>query len=388
MSEIKLVLPGKTEEPKKTEMATLETMANQAQEEADVAMSQAGELSDEELAQVRSFAKQIDLHDSAVIVSYGAPAQQKLNGLATGALENVTGQDVGEIGDLLAKMSTSIKGFNKEAESSKTPSLFRSVKKKAEQLRVRYDSVENTLKGIADNLERQRLQLLVDIEMLDDMYESNLNYYKELKMYIEAGKMKLKEVRGGELAELKKKAEATHDREDAQRYNDLRSHCENFDKQLYDLELTQTICMQTAPQIRLVQNTNMQLVQKIQSSINNSIPLWKQKLGTALGMQHSQEAAAAQKEMADLTSQMLEENAKLLHMGTVAAARESERGIIDVNSVMVSNQELIETIKDLFTIQEEGRTAREEARAKLQQAGNELRQVLLDASQRGKSYAR
>jgi len=380
MSEIKLELPKMTSEVSADPERSISK--TEVLNDTSEAISQLQRLSESERRQVDSFAKQIDLHNSAIIASYGEAAQRKLESLTDNALSSVSGRDTGEVGDLLAEMSIEIKNFNDDTVDSKVPSLFRSVKKKTETLRVKYDSVSSTLDRIKKDLEAQRLRLLTDVDMLDGMYQQNLDYYKELTMYILAGRQKLEETQNGELEDLRRKAETTGSQEDAFLYNDLRNMCENFDQQLYDLELTRTVCLQTAPQIRLVQNTNSQLVRKIQSSINNSIPIWKQKLAIALAMEHNQAATRAQKGITDLTSKMLVENAKSLHMGTVAAAKEAERGIIDIEAVMVSNTELIATIDDVLNIQEEGRKTRAEAKVELQKAEEELRKKLLNASQR------
>lgn len=380
MGEINLVLPGTMSDTSKESeyLMSREDVLSATSE----TMNQLQKLSESEQRQVDNFAKQIDLHNSAIIASYGEAAQRKLETLTDGALKGVAGRDTGEIGKLLSEMSVSIKNFNDETVDSKAPGFLRKAKKKTETLRVKYDGVSNTLDRIKKDLEGQRMRLLTDVNMLDGMYKQNLDYYKELTMYILAGRQKLEETQRGELEELRRKAETTGSQEDAFLYNDLRNMCENFDKQLYDLELTRTVCLQTAPQIRLVQNTNAQLVRKIQSSINNSIPIWKQKLAIALAMEHNRTATEAQKSMTDLTSKMLEENARLLHMGTVAAAKEAERGIIDIESVVLCNGELIATIDDVLSIQEEGRKARAEAKIELQKAEEELRQKLLSASQR------
>lgn len=380
MSEINLVLPGTM--PTMSKESDFLTSREEIQAATSETMQQLQKLSEAEQRQVDNFAKQINLHDSAVIASYGEAAQRKLETLTDGALKGVAGRDTGEIGKLLTEMSVSIKNFNDDTVDNKTPGIFRRAKKKAETLRVKYEGVTVTLDRIKKDLEGQRMRLLTDVNMLDGMYQQNLDYYKELTMYILAGRQKLEETQNGELEELKQKAEMTGSQEDAFLYNDLRNMCENFDKQLYDLELTRTVCLQTAPQIRLVQNTNAQLVRKIQSSINNSIPIWKQKLAIALAMEHNRTATEAQKSMTDLTSRMLEENAKLLHMGTVAAAKEAERGIIDIESVVLCNSELIATIDDVLNIQEEGRKARAEAKIELRKAEEDLRQKLLSVSQR------
>lgn len=376
MGEIKLVLPGAS--PTGSGLAATGTVLTKT----STTMNQLQKLTESEQKQVSDFAKQIDLRDSALIVSYGVAAQKKLGGLTKNALKGVSGQDTGEVGKLLAEMSVSIKSYNDEANDSKKPSFLRSVQKKAETLRVKYDSVTHTLERIAKELENQRMKLLADVNMLDDMYNKNLDYYKELTMYILAGRERLEEAENGELEELRKNAEMSGSQEDAFLYNDFRNMCDNFSHQLSDLEITRTVCLQTAPQIRLVQDTNTQLVRKIQSSINNTLPIWEQKLAIALALEHSRLAAEAQKSVTDLTGKMLEDTAKLLHLATTESAREAERGIIDIDAVIASNTELIAAIQDVLSIREEGCKARAEARVVLEKAEEELRQTLLGASQR------
>lgn len=354
------------------------------QEEVSAALRETEDLSPEERQQIADFVKQIDLHNSEVITRYGESAQRKLESFTDSALQGVTGRDVGEIGTLLSKMSVSIKNFNDKSDN-KFINIFRSAERRVEELRVQYDETSNTLERIRKELLGQRTTLLVDIRMLDEMYVQNLEYYKELTMYILAGKQKLDEVRRGELEELRKKAELSGKQEDAFLYSDLKDQCENFEKQVYDLELTRSICLQTAPQIRLVQKTNEQLARKIQSSINNTIPIWKQKIMIALALQHNEEAGKVQKEITDLTSQMLKENAQKMHASVVAAAKESERGIIDVEAVQVGNRELLATIDETLTIQEEGRKARAAAEIELRKAEEELKQKLIGMSQRAQS---
>lgn len=377
---ITLELPTTATEETATSVVT---GANVLKEVNDT-LRQVAELQPEEQQQVETFAKQIDLHSSEIITRYGEAAQQKLETFTNGALEGVVGRDVGEIGDLLSEMSVSIKDFNKDVESGGLLGVFRSVQRKAELIRVKYTEVAETLERVKKDLLGQRTTLLVDIKMLDEMYQQNLEYYKELTMYILAGKQKLEEAREGELVELKRQAEVTGTQKDAFLYSDFKDQCENFEKQLHDLELTRAVCLQTAPQIRLVQKTDEQLARKIQSSVNNTIPIWKQKIAVLLAVQHNEDAAKMQKQITDLTSQMMEETARKLHASTVAAAKESERGIIDVEAIKVSNTELLATIDDVLAIQEEGRKRRAAAEVELRKAEEDLQQKLLGASQRAK----
>lgn len=334
----------------------------------------------EDRQQVESFAKQINLHSSEIIMRYGETAQRKLETFTDGALKGVVGRDVGEIGNLLSEMSVNIKDFNDQSDS-KVANFFRNASKRADILRTKYTEVSGTLERVKKELLGQRTTLLVDINMLDDMYQQNLEYYKELTMYILAGKQRLEETRCGELEELRIKAESTGAQEDAFAYSDLNDRCENFEKQLYDLELTRAVCLQTAPQIRLVQKTDEQLARKIQSSVNNTIPIWKQKIAVALAVQHNEDAARMQKSVTDLTNKMLEDTAKKLHASTVAAAKESERGIIDIEAIKASNTELLATIDEVISIQEDGRKKRAEAEIELRKAEDDLKQKLIGTKQ-------
>ncbi len=344
-------------------------------------LRQIEKLSPDEQVQVENFAKQIDLHDIDIVTRYGEAAQSKLQTFTDNALEGVRGNDVGEIGKLLTEMSVSIKAFNDETDS-KFMGFLRSTKRKAESLRVRYDDVTETLERIKKDLVGRRMILLKDNKMLDTIYNQNLEYFKELTMYVLAGKQKLAEARSGELENLRRIASESNDQADAFAYSDFKDHCESFEKQLFDLELTRSVCLQTAPQIRMVQQANVLLARKIQSSINNTIPIWKQKIAIALAIQHTEDAAKAQKATTDLTSQMLEDNAKQLHFSVTAAAKEAERGVIDIEALKNSNTELLATIDDVITIQEEGRQKRAAAELELRKAEEDLKQKLIGVSQR------
>lgn len=374
MSEIKLQLPETN-----TGLAA-QTEKNAVMREVSATLAQIENLSPEKQKQVKSFAKQIDLHNSEVITRYGEVAQQKLETFANEALRGVAGHDVGEIGELLSEMSVSIKDFNDESDN-KLLNFFRSMTRKAEILRVKYDGVVETLERVKKQLIGQRTTLLVDIKKLDEMYDQNLEYYEELTLYILAGEQRLEEIRNGELQDLQRKAAETGDQRDAFLYSDLRDHCESFEKQLHDLKLTRAVCLQTAPQIRLVQKTDDELARKIQSSINNTIPIWKQKIAIALAIQHNEEAADMQRNITDLTSRMMEENAKRLHTSMVAAAKESERGIIDIEAIKSSNAETLQMIDDVLAIQEEGRRRRAEAEVELRNIEEDLKRKLIGASQ-------
>lgn len=379
MSEIKLELPKTaSEQPEANEMIARTDVLNEVGE----TMQQIAQLSPDEQRQIEDFAQQIDLHDSTIVMRYGEAAQSKLESFTDAALEGVRGHDVGAIGELLSEMTVGIKDFNDQSSDKSFLGVFRSAKKKVETMRVKYAEISSSLERVKKELLGQRTTLLVDIKMLDEMYERNLEYYKELTMYILAGKQKLEQTRSGELQELKRKAEQTGAQEDAFLYKDLQDQCESFEKQLYDLDLTRSVCWQTAPQIRLIQQTDKQLAQKIQSSVNNTIPIWKQKIAIALALEHNAEAARMQKEVTDLTSEMIRENAKNLHLGAVAATKEAERGIIDVEAITASNAELLATIDDVLNIQEEGCRRRAEAEVQLRKAEEDLKQKLIGASKR------
>ena len=374
---IKLELPEEALE-KGVEVETANLADAAVVNEVSVALKQFEALPLEDRQQVESFAKQINLHSSETIMRYGETAQQKLETFTDGALKGVSGRDIGEIGNLLSEMSVNIKEFNEQTDG-KLLNIFRSAARKAEILRTKYGEVSTTLERVKKELLGQRTTLLVDIKMLDEMYKQNLEYYRELTMYILAGQQKLDETRNGELEDLRRKAEMTGSQEDAFAFTDLREQCTSFEMQLHDLELTRAVCLQTAPQIRLVQKTDEQLARKIQSSINNTIPIWKQKIAIALAVQHNEEAGEVQKGITDLTSAMLEDTAKKLHMSTVAAAKESERGIIDIEAIKLGNAELIATIDEVIAIQEEGCKKRAEARIELRKAEEDLKQRLVGA---------
>lgn len=342
-------------------------------------MQRLEKLTPEEQKQVADFSRQIDLHSTETILRYGENAQNKLESFADDALKSVTGRDVEEIGALLAKMSVSIKEFDDETDN-KFLNLFRSAKKQIVVLRTKYAEVSDSLDRIKKELIGQRATLLVDISNLDKMYQQNLEYYKELTMYILAGRSKLEATRNGELQELKKQAEKSGAQEDAFLYKDLKDHCESFELQLHDLELTRAVCLQTAPQIRLIQKTDEQLARKLQSSAKNTIGIWKQKTAIALAIQHNEDASEIQKTVTDMTSQMLIDNAKKMHTSMVAATKEAERGIIDYEAIKATNQELLATIDDVLAEQEAGRQRRTTAEVELRKIEEELKNKLLGVS--------
>ena len=333
-------------------------------------------LSEEEKKTVDAFAEKIDISNSAAVLQYGAAAQQKIADFSESALSGVKTKDLGEITDMITDLTLELKNFTVE-EKKGFMGLFQKTRNKIEVLKTRYESAEKTVDGIVETLENHQITLLKDIATLDKMYELNLQYFKELTMYIAAGKKRLAEDRATTLVELQRKAEETGLAENAQKANDFENHCQRFERKLHDLELTRTICMQMAPQIRLVQNNNTIMTEKIQSVIVSTIPLWKNQMVLSLGIQHSNEAMEAQRAVTDMTNELLRKNAETLKQGTVEIARESERGIVELETLKYTNQQLIETLDEVQKIQSEGRTKRAEAEKELQRIEGELKQKLL-----------
>ena len=334
-------------------------------------------LSDEQKAMVDAFVSQIDLANTNGILQYGAGAQKKMADFSEKTLENVRSKDLGEIGDLLTSVVTELKTF--DAEEEKGPfSFFKKSTNKINAMKAKYDKAEVNVNKICDVLDGHQRQLLKDIAILDQMYAQNLNYFKELTMYILAGKKKLEETRNGKLAEMKNKAALSGLPEDAQAARDLDEKCSRFEKKLHDLELTRTIAMQTAPQIRLIQNNDTVMVEKIQTTIVNTIPLWKSQMVLALGIAHSAEAVQAQRQVTDITNELLRKNAETLHMATVETAKESERGIVDLETLQKTNADLIQTLDDVMRIQMEGRQKRQAAEMEMHRMEEELKRKLLE----------
>lgn len=336
-------------------------------------------LSDEEKKTVADFVDKIDIKNSGIILQYGAAAQKKVADFSDSALKGVKTKDLGEVGTMLAGLITELKGFSAGTEEKK--GLFGRIKEKitdVAKLKAKYDSAEANVNKITAALETHSDQLQKDIIMLDKMYESNLTYFKELTMYILAGKEKLDKERKTTLIELEEKAKKSGLTEDAQAAKDFDDLCNRFDKKISDLELTRTISMQMAPQIRLVQNGDTLMVEKIQSTINNTIPLWKNQMVIALGMAHSQSAMEAERKVTDLTNELIKKNAESLKAGSIEIAKESERGIVDMETIKYTNRQLIETLDEVVKIQDEGRAKRREAESELGQIEAELKAKLLD----------
>ena len=335
-------------------------------------------LTPEEQAAVDAFANQIDLTNSNMILQYGAGTQKKMADFSENALDKVRSKDLGEVGALLTDVVAELKDFDIEEEEKGFLGFFKKSTNKLEKMKLQYAKAETNINQITNVLESHQVQLMKDISVLDKMYELNLTYFKELSMYILAGKQKLEDVRNGELQSLIQKAQISGLPEDAQAARDLEAMCTRFEKKIHDLELTRTISMQTAPQIRLVQNNDTMMVEKIQSTIVNTIPLWKSQMVIALGVEHSTQAAEAQREVTDMTNLLLKKNAEKLKLATVETARESERGVVEIETLKATNQALIETFDEVMKIQEEGRQKRREAEAEMLRMENELKNKLLE----------
>ena len=334
-------------------------------------------LTPEERKMVNDFAVKIDIENTNQILQYGAGTQKKMADFSDTALENVKTQDLGEIGELISNVVGELKDFDVQ-EEGKFFGFFRKQTSKIENLKNKYDKAQVNVEKITDSLQQHQVRLMKDSAMLDKMYEQNLNYFKELTMYILAGKKKLEETRNGKLAEMKNKAALSGLPEDAQAARDLDEKCSRFEKKLHDLELTRTIAMQTAPQIRLIQNNDTVMVEKIQTTIVNTIPLWKSQMVLALGIAHSAEAAQAQRQVTDITNELLRKNAETLHMATVETAKESERGIVDLETLQKTNADLIQTLDDVMRIQMEGRQKRQAAEMEMHRMEEELKRKLLE----------
>lgn len=349
----------------------------QAQENKPAPEPEQPPLSEAEMKIVNDFAQKIDIENTNQILQYGAGTQKKMADFSDTALENVRTQDLGEVGDLISSVVGELKDFDAEEEKGFF-GFFKKQSNKIETMKNRYAKAEVNVQKITDALEQHQVRLLKDSAMLDKLYEQNLNYFKELTMYILAGKKKLSQVREGQLRELEEKAAASGLPEDAQAAKDLDSKCNRFEKKLHDLELTRTISMQTAPQIRLIQNNDTTMVEKIQTTIVNTIPLWKSQMVLALGIAHSTEAAKAQREVTDLTNELLKKNAEALHMASVETARESERGVVDIETLKKTNAELIQTLDDVMKIQKEGREKRQAAEVEMRRMEGDLKRKLLE----------
>ena len=335
-------------------------------------------LSEAEKKVVDDFSKKIDINDSQMVLQYGVAAQKGVAGFSESALKNVKTKDLGEVGDTLSSLVVELKSFGQEEEEKGLFGFFKKAGNRMEAMKAQYGKAEANVDKIVRELEEHQRVLMKDVAMFDQMYDLNLKYYKELTMYIIAGKKRLAEVRSGQLEELRKKAEASDAPEDAQAYNDLAQMCDRFDKKLHDLELTRMVSIQMGPQTRMLQNNDTLMVEKIQSSLVNTIPLWKSQMVLALGLENSRRATAAQTAVTNATNELLRKNADMLKMGTVATAKEAERSIIDIETLQHTNQQLISTLDEVIQIQREGAQKRREAELELGRIEGELKQKLME----------
>ena len=346
----------------------------------DVPILEESNLSPQERKMVEDFSKQIDLSNSSLILQYGVGAQKKIADFSESALENVKTKDLGEIGEMLSGVVSELKSFDAEEESKGIFGFFKKSANKLDSMKAKYEKAETNVNRVIKVLEGHQIQLMKDAAMLDKMYEMNKAYFKELSMYILAGKKKLNKVMTEELPALQDKATKSGLQEDAQAVNDLSGLCNRFEKKIHDLELTRMISIQMAPQIRLIQNNDKLMSEKIQSTIVNTIPLWKSQMVLALGVTHSAQAAQAQHEVTDMTNELLRKNAATLKMSTIATAKETERGIVDIETLKTTNESLISTIDEVMKIQTEGRQKRQEAEKELYRIENELKNKLMQFS--------
>lgn len=348
-----------------------------AEQAADPAFSE-NNLTPEELQMVNEFSQKIDLHNFQAILQYGVGTQKKMADFSEAALNNVRTKDLGEVGNMLSSLVIDLKSFDVTEQDKGFKGLFKKSSNKITSMKAKYDKAEVNVNNVCTALENHQVTLMKDIALLDKMYAVNLTYFKELSMYILAGKEKLEEVRNGELAAAVAKANASNLPEDAQAAKDLQSMCDRFEKKIHDLELTRMISIQTAPQIRMVQNNDTLMAEKIQSTIVNTIPLWKSQMVLALGIEHSAQAAKAQREVTDMTNELLRKNADILKTATIDTAKESERGIVDLETLKHTNESLISTFDEVLKIQTEGREKRRNAEAEMQRMEDELKKKLLE----------
>ena len=357
--------------------------AEQAEPEAEKTngnIALEAQLTAEELKQVDEFSKQIDISNTTGVMNYGVGTQKKLADFSEKAIENVRTKDMGEVGNMITDLVTELKGFEIEEDEKGLRALFKKSANKFEGMKAKYAKAEVNVQTIANELEKHQVTLLKDVDVLDKMYDLNLNYYKELTMYILAGKKRLEEERNTTLVELQKKAEQSGLPEDAEAAKDFANKCDRFEKKLYDLELTRTIAMQTGPQIRMVQSSDTTMAEKIQSTIVNTIPLWKNQMVIAMGIEHSTQAARAEREVNDMTNNLLRKNADALKVATIESAKEAERGIVDIETLKHTNESLISTLDEVLKIQIEGKEKRREAEAELAQIENQLKDKLIEAA--------
>lgn len=360
-------------EPMVEEVANLEVKEDKKEEIIDEI-----NLTDEEKRMVDEFVNKIEIKNSNSILQFGVGAQKKISDFSETALNNVRTKDLGEIGDMLSSVVHELKNFEDTEDKKGIFGFFKKGKNKISEMKIKYDKVEDNINKMCNNLEKHQIQLLKDIAMLDKMYEINKAYFKELSMYILAGKKKLQKLEQEELPKLQEKARITGLPQDAQEVNDFLALCNRFEKKIHDLELTKMISLQMAPQIRLIQNNDSLMSEKIQSTIVNTIPLWKSQIVLALGVAHSSNAAKVQSEVTNMTNELLRKNAEILKTSTIETAKESERGIVDIDTLKVTNESLISTLDEILRIQTEGRQKRKEAEVELRNIENQLKNKLLD----------
>ena len=369
-----VITPSLTLEPELEPVVETTLVAQPEKEEAEGPV-----LTPEEEAMVAAFAEKIDVENTTQILQYGAGTQKKMADFSDAALANVRTQDLGEVGTLIADVVGELKGFDAE-EKKGLMGFFRKKADQLETMKNRYAKAEVNVAKIGDALQQHQVRLLKDSAVLDKMYEQNLAYFKELTMYILAGKQKLHQVRSGKLLQLEEKARLSGLAEDAQTARDLADKCNRFEKKIHDLELTRTISIQTAPQIRMIQNNDHVMVEKIQTTLMNTIPLWKNQMVLSLGIAHSTEAAQAQRQVTDITNALLKQNAEKLHMASIETAKEAERGIVDIETLKTTNAKLIQTFDDVLKIQAEGRAKRLAAENEMAKMENDLKIKLLEIS--------
>ena len=367
-------------EPPQLTLGTEPPAAPGAEEKKEVEPVKIDEsmLTEEERKMVDDFSKKIDITDTQLVLQYGSAAQKSVASFSESALSSVRTKDLGEVGDTLSDLVVELKDFGEEEDKGGIFGFFKKAGNKMETMKAQYSKAEANVEKITRELEQHQVRLMKDIAMFDQMYELNLKYYKELTMYIIAGKKRLAEVRANDVEELRKKAEASGAAEDAQAYNDMVQMCDRFEKKLHDLELTRMVSIQMGPQTRMLQNNDMLMVEKIQSSLVNTIPLWKSQMVLALGLENSRKATAAQSAVTNATNELLKKNADMLKMGTVAAAKEAERSIIDIETLQHTNQQLISTLDEVMKIQKEGAQKRREAEVELGRIEGELKQKLME----------
>ncbi len=381
--------PDLTQTPELTEKPAAELQTAPLNDQPDTrpeAGPELAQLSPEEQAAVAAFAEKIDITDTNLVLQYGAAAQKNIADFSANALENVRTKDMGEVGDMVSELVVELKGFDAEQERKGLLGLFKKASRGTQLMKAKYDKAEANVDKISRQLQSHQIQLMKDTALLDQMYEKNLEYYKQLTMYILAGRQRLAKEQNETLPALQAAAQQSGLAEDAQRANDFANQCQRFEKKLHDLELTRVICLQMAPQIRMIQNNDTLMSEKIQTSLVNTIPLWKSQMVLALGLSHAQKAMEAQRQVTDMTNTLLKKNADMLKTASVETAKESERAVVDLETLQHTNQSLIETLDEVLQIQTEGAQKRAAAQAELRKIEGELKQKLLEV-RRGDSQA-